>query len=266
MTNDKGRMTMRIDILTLFPRMFEGVLGESILKIAQEKKILRVTVTNLRDFTSDRHKSVDDRPYGGGPGMVMKCEPVVQAVRAIRGPPLPPLSKGGKQLCSPPCQGGVGGVEEDNNPGRLLLMCPRGRKFDQACARELAGEKRLILLAGHYEGYDERIVEILEPDLVSIGDYVLTGGELPAMVVMDAVARLLPGVLGHEESVESESFAPGNAGLLEYPQYTRPAEFEGKSVPEILLSGDHAKIAAWRRDQAVLRTKMQRPDLLNSGF
>jgi tRNA (guanine37-N1)-methyltransferase len=229
---------MRVDIITIFPGMFGGVLGESILKIAQEKGRLRVVVTNLRDFTTDKHKKVDDRPYGGGPGMVMKAEPAVQAVRAVR-------------------------AQEPDDPGRLLLMCPRGRVFDQAYARELAQASRLVIVAGHYEGYDERIAECLRPELVSIGDYVLTGGELPALVVLDAVARLLPGVLGDDESVVSESFAPGNEGLLEYPQYTRPAEFEGHAVPEVLISGDHAKIAAWRREQARLRTQRERPDLLN---
>jgi len=230
---------MRVDIITIFPAMFAGVLGESILKIAQEKGKLRVVVTNLRDSTTDRHRSVDDRPYGGGPGMVMKPGPVTKAVRAIR-------------------------AQEVDDPGRLLLMCPRGRRFNQAWARELAQASRLIIVAGHYEGYDERIVECLRPELVSIGDYVLTGGELPALVVLDAVARLLPGVLGDDESVVSESFAPGNEGLLEYPQYTRPPVFEGHAVPEVLRSGDHARIAAWRREQARLRTQRERPDLLSN--
>ena len=228
---------MRVDIITLFPGMFHGILNESMLKIAQEKGLVRPVVTNLRDFTTDRHKTVDDRPYGGGPGMVMKTEPVVSAVRAIR-------------------------REEPEQPGRLLLMCPRGRVFNQALARELSMAPRLIFVAGHYEGYDERIVEALQPDLVSIGDYVLTGGELPALVVIDAVVRLLPGVLGDAESVVSESFSPANEGLLEYPQYTRPAVFEGMSVPEVLLSGDHAKVAQWRLDQARQRTQKSRPDLL----
>ncbi|HYG77699.1 MAG TPA: tRNA (guanosine(37)-N1)-methyltransferase TrmD [Planctomycetota bacterium] len=231
---------MRVDIVTIFPRMFEGVLGESILKIAQEKSILRAKITYLRDFTTDRHKSVDDRPYGGGPGMVMKVEPVVKAVRAIR-------------------------QEEPEEPGRLLMMCPGGRKFDQAYAHELATSPRLIFIAGHYEGYDERIVECLHPEKVSIGDYVLTGGELPALVVIDAVVRLLPGVLGDDESIKSESFSPDNQGLLEYPQYTRPAEFEGLKVPEVLVSGNHARVAEWRREQARLKTEQHRPDLLQQS-
>jgi len=228
---------MRIDVITLFPRMFEGVLSESMLRIAQEKKILSAEITNLRDFGLGRHRSVDDRPYGGGPGMVLRPEPLIDAVRAVR-------------------------ARVPETPGRLLLMCPRGRRFDQAYARELSQEARLILAAPHYEGYDERIVSVLQPELVSIGDVVLTGGELPALTVIDAVVRLLPGVLGDDSSTHSESFAPGNAGLLEYPQFTRPAEYEGQPVPEILLSGDHAKIEAWRREQARLRTESDRPDLL----
>lgn len=228
---------MRIDVITLFPAMFQGFLSESMLRIAGEKQLLDVALTNLRDFTSDRHKSVDDRPYGGGPGMVLKCKPVVQAVRHIQ-------------------------AQDSVHPGRLILMCPRGRKFDQDLARELSLERRLILVAPHYEGYDERILELLQPECVSLGDFVLTGGELPALALIDAVARLLQGVLGDDSSSHSESFSPGNEGLLEYPQYTRPAEFEGLSVPEILLSGDHAKVEAWRRQEAEKLTQRQRPDLL----
>ncbi|MCZ7647342.1 MAG: tRNA (guanosine(37)-N1)-methyltransferase TrmD [Planctomycetota bacterium] len=228
---------MRIDVITIFPEMFAGVLSTSILRIAREKNKLQVELTDLRDFTTDRHRSVDDRPFGGGPGMVLKVEPVAKAVREVR-------------------------VRKPGAPGRLLLMCPQGRVFDQAFARELAAEPRLLLVAPRYEGYDERIVEILKPERVSIGDYVLTGGELPAMVVIDAVARLLPGVLGDEQSAEWESFSPAGQGLLEYPQYTRPAEFEGRAVPEVLLSGDHAKVEAWRREQARKRTADFRPDLL----
>ena len=228
---------MRIDIITLFPAMFQGFLSESMLRIAGEKKLLDVALTNLRDFTSDKHKSVDDRPYGGGPGMVLKCKPVVDAVRHIQ-------------------------AQDTATPARLILMCPRGRKFDQAFARELSLERRLILVAPHYEGYDERILELLKPECVSLGDFVLTGGELPALTLIDALARLLPGVLGDDSSSHCESFSPGNEGLLEYPQYTRPAEFEGLSVPEILLSGDHAKVEAWRRQEAEKLTQRQRPDLL----
>jgi tRNA (guanine37-N1)-methyltransferase len=231
---------MRIDILTLFPRMFEGVLSESMLRIAQEANAVSFHLHELRAYGLGRHRHVDDRPYGGGPGMVLRPEPLVNAVRAVR-------------------------EQEPGRPGRLLWMCPRGRRFEQAVARELSGEDRLILVAGHYEGYDERAAEILGGEALSVGDVVLTGGELPALCVIDAVVRLLPGVLGHAESAECESFAPGNAGLLEYPQYTRPAEFEGRAVPEVLLSGDHAKIAAWRRAQALERTRRDRPDLLDAA-
>ncbi|MCX7803924.1 MAG: tRNA (guanosine(37)-N1)-methyltransferase TrmD [Planctomycetota bacterium] len=226
---------MRIDILTIFPRMFAGVLGESILRIAAEKGIVEYHLTDIRDYTTDRHRSVDDRPYGGGPGMVMKVEPVVRAVRDVRARASP--------------------------EGRLILLTPQGETFRQARARELAREKRLILIAGHYEGFDERILEILKPEEISIGDYILTGGEIPAMAVVDAVVRLIPGVLGSDESAGSESFS---SGLLEYPQYTRPAEFEGHAVPEVLLSGDHEEIRRWRLEQAEKRTKTRRPDLWRS--
>ena len=227
---------MRVDVITIFPGLFEGVASHSILRLAREKGLLDLVLTDLREYTTDRHRSVDDRPFGGGPGMVLKVEPVVEAVRDVRA--------------------------RAPEPGKLLLPCPRGRVFNQALAREWAQERRLILIAAHYEGYDERIAGILKPERVSIGDYVLTGGELPALVIMDAVVRLLPGALGDPESAKSESFAPENEGLLEYPQYTRPAEFEGHAVPDVLLSGDHARIAAWRREQARARTRASRPDLL----
>jgi len=227
---------VRIDVLTIFPEMFAPVLGASMLKIAQQKGIVEVVLTNIRDYTADRHRSVDDRPFGGGPGMVMKVEPLVRAARDVSAKASP--------------------------AGRLLLMTPQGERFDQSKAEELAGEERLILIAGHYEGYDERVRALLRPEEISVGDYVLTGGELPAMVVIDAVVRLLPGVLGCEDSAVSESF---NSGLLEYPQYTRPPEFEGLRVPEVLLSGDHAAIAAWRRQEAMARTAARRPDLLRGA-
>jgi len=226
---------MRIDVITIFPGLFEGVFSHSMLRIAREKGLVDLVLTDLRDYTTDRHRSVDDRPFGGGPGMVMKVEPVVKAVREVR--------------------------SRVPEPGRLILPCPQGRVFEQSLARAWSREARLVFFAAHYEGYDERIVEILKPERVSIGDYVLTGGELPALVMMDAVVRLLPGVLGDPESVRSESFSPENEGLLEYPQYTRPAVFEGCAVPETLLSGDHARIAEWRREQALARTQRARPDL-----
>jgi tRNA (guanine37-N1)-methyltransferase len=270
---------MRIDILTLFPEMFESPLGYSILRRAQEQGIVAITITNIRDFATDKYRKVDDKPYGGGPGMVMMPGPVFDCFDHVTS--LAP------------------------QPGRVLLLSPQGRPFHQAKARELAREDRLILIAGRYEGFDERIrlglgieppgsssgggceardgcVERepsrvrptpppdetsrvtagrspIRAEQISIGDYVLNGGELAAMVVIDAVVRLLPGALGDEDSAKDDSFS---TGLLEYPQYTRPEDFRGLKVPEILLSGDHAKIAQWRRQQALERTQSWRPDLL----
>ncbi len=221
---------MKIDVLTLFPAMFTGPLDESIIKRARESGKLEFKLHNLRDWTHDRHKTVDDRPFGGGPGMLMKPEPLFAAVESLRG-----------------------------EKTRVILMSPGGRKFDQAIARELAQETDLLLVTGHYEGFDERVRTGLAHDELSIGDYVLTNGALPAMIVIDAVTRLLPGVLGDDDSSRDESFSEG---LLEYPQYTRPAEFRGMPVPEVLLSGNHAEIAKWRREQARLRTLARRPDLL----
>jgi len=224
---------MVIDVLTLFPGMFQGVLSESILKIAREKGVLDVRLHNIRDYTEDKHRKVDDRPYGGGPGMVMSPQPVVDAVEAVRG---------------------------DDPDAKLILLTPQGRVFDQKLARELAGEKRLILICGRYEGFDERILLLLKPMELSVGDYVLSGGEIPAMVVVDAVARLLPGALGDPESAAAESF---QSGLLDFPQYTRPPEFRGLAVPEVLLSGNHAEIDKWRAQQALERTRQRRADLLD---
>jgi tRNA (guanine37-N1)-methyltransferase len=221
---------MKIDVLTLFPAMFAGPLDESIIQRARTGGALDLAVHNLRDYTHDRHKTVDDRPFGGGPGMLFKPEPVFEAVEKLGG---------GKT--------------------RVILMSPAGRKFDQAVARELAAEDHLLLVCGSYEGFDERIRERLAHDELSIGDYVLTNGALPAMVVIDAVTRLLPGVLGDDESAQDESFS---RGLLEYPHYTRPAEFRGMKVPEVLLSGNHAEIAKWRAEQSKRRTQERRPDLL----
>ena len=221
---------MKIDVLTLFPGMFPGPLDESIIKRACESGRLRLGIRDLRDFTHDRHRKVDDRPFGGGPGMLMKPEPLFEAVEALRG-----------------------------EKTRVILTSPAGRPFRQEIAQELAGEEHLLLVCGSYEGFDERVRECLADDELSIGDYVLTNGALPAMVIIDAVTRLLPGVLGDDESSVDESFSDG---LLEYPQYTRPAEFRGMSVPEVLLSGDHAAIERWRREQARMRTGQRRPDLL----
>ena len=221
---------MKIDVLTLFPAMFAGPLDESIIKRARLKGLLDLKIHDLRDWTHDRHRTVDDRPFGGGPGMLMKPEPLFEAVENLR-----------------------------REKTRVILFSPSGRKFDQSIARELAQQEDLLLVTGHYEGFDERVRETLVDDELSIGDYVLTNGALPAMVVVDAVTRLLPGALGDDESSHDESFS---AGLLEYPQYTRPADFRGMKVPEILLSGNHAEIEKWRREQARLRTKERRPDLL----
>ena len=221
---------MKIDVLTLFPAMFVGPLDESIVKRARQAGLLDLRLHNLRDYAHDRHKTVDDRPFGGGPGMLLKPEPIFEAVENLA-----------------------------REQTRVVLLSPAGRSFNQAIARELAQCDDLLLISGHYEGFDERVREELADDELSIGDYVLTNGALPAMVVIDAVTRLLPGALGDDQSAHEESFSHG---LLEYPQYTRPAEFRGLKVPEVLLSGNHAEIAKWRADQSRLRTKQRRPDLL----
>lgn len=223
---------MKIDVLTLFPAMFAGPLNESIIKRARAAGLLDLNIHNLRDWAQDRHKTVDDRPFGGGPGMLLKPEPLFAAIEELR-----------------------------RKPTRVILMSPAGRKFDQTIARELSGQKHLLLVTGHYEGFDERVREKLADDELSIGDYVLTNGALPAMVVVDAVTRLLPGVLGDDESSVDESFSAGGPGL-EYPQYTRPAEFRTLRVPDVLVSGNHAEIEKWRREQARRRTKERRPDLM----
>ena len=221
---------MKIDVLTLFPGMFAGPLDESIIKRARQKGLLDLNIHDLRTWTHDRHRTVDDRPFGGGPGMLLKPEPLFEAIEAL-----------------------------SREKTRVILLSPSGRKFEQSIARELAKEEDLLFVTGHYEGVDERVREVLVDDELSIGDYVLTNGALPAMVVVDAVTRLLPGVLGDDESSHDESFS---AGLLEYPQYTRPAEFRGMKVPDMLLSGNHAEIEKWRREQARQRTQQRRPDLL----
>jgi tRNA (guanine37-N1)-methyltransferase len=221
---------MKIDVLTLFPAMFAGPLDESIVKRARQAGLLDLRLHNLREYAHDRHKTVDDRPFGGGPGMLLKPEPIFEAVETL--------------------------AREET---RVILLSPGGRTFNQAIARELSQANDLLLISGHYEGFDERVRQELADDELSIGDYVLTNGALPAMVVIDAVTRLLPGALGDDQSAYEESFSHG---LLEYPQYTRPAEFKGLKVPEVLLSGNHAEIARWRADQARLRTQQRRPDLL----
>ena len=221
---------MKIDVLTLFPAMFAGPLDESIIKRARDAGLLELQLHQLRDWTHDRHKTVDDRPFGGGPGMLLKPEPIFEAVESLA-----------------------------REHTQVILLSPAGRRFDQPIARELAQREHLLLVTGHYEGFDERIREALADDELSIGDYVLTNGALPAMVVIDAVTRLLPGALGDDASSQDESFSHG---LLEYPQYTRPAEFRGMKVPETLQSGNHAEIAKWRAEQAKLRTNKRRPDLM----
>ena len=230
---------MRCDVITLFPDMVVPVLGQSMLKRAREKGLLEVRVWNLRDFTLDRHQIADDVPYGGGGGMVLKAEPVFRAVDALREEYREAIS--GSQL-------------------RLLLMSPQGRPLSEAFARELRDDgRRLVFLCGHYEGFDERVQVGLDPEEVSLGDYVLTGGELPALVIIDAVARLIPGVLGDPDSPLHDSFAQT---VLDHPQYTRPAEVRGLEVPEVLLSGDHEAIRRWRQKEALRNTYQKRPDLL----
>ena len=224
---------MKIDVLTLFPAMFAGPLDESIVKRARAEGLLDLAVHNLRDYTHDRHRTVDDKPFGGGPGMLLKPEPIFEAVEKL-----------------------------SREKTRLILLTPAGRKFNHSIARELARQEHLLLVCGSYEGFDERVREALANDELSIGDYVLTNGALPAMVIIDAVTRLLPGALGDDQSSHDESFS---CGLLEYPQYTRPAEFRGMRVPEVLLSGNHAEIEKWRLEQAKHRTKERRRDLLEQN-
>lgn len=224
---------MRFDILTLFPEMFEGPFGESIVGKAIEAGLVKVVLHNLREHTTDKHRTTDDAPYGGGGGMVMKPEPIFRAVEKVLG--------------------------EDRPSTRVILLTPRGRLFTQELAWELAAQERILLICGRYEGVDERVGQHLVDDEISIGDYVLTGGEIPALVIVDAVTRLLPGVLGDPGAAMKDSHA---AGLLEHPQYTRPALFHGYAVPDLLLSGDHAQIARWRRREALRRTFERRPDLL----
>lgn len=221
---------MRIDILTLFPEMFDCVLSASMLGRAQANGLIDIRVHNIRDYTDNKHRKADDYPFGGGAGLVMMAQPIYDCMSAVL----------------------------DGGSAHRILMTPRGRTLNQKIAKELSQNDRIVLLCGHYEGVDERVMEIID-DEISIGDYVLTGGELPAMVLVDCVSRLIPGVLGSEESAADESFSED---LLEYPQYTRPASFRGMDVPEILLNGHHAKIQAWRQEQARLKTALNRPDLL----
>jgi len=226
---------MRIDVLTLFPEIFPGYLGQSVLKRAIDAGIVGVHVHNIRDWATGKHRQVDDRPFGGGPGMVLRPEPVVESVEAVR--------------------------SQGDERGHLILLSPQGRQLDQRIATELATHKRLILICGRYEGIDQRAIDLLLPDELSIGDYILGGGEVAAMVVIDAVIRPGPGVVGDEESSLHDSFSSGNR-LLEFPQYSRPREYRGHAVPEVLLSGNHEQIARWRREQGYLHTRQRRSDLL----
>jgi tRNA (guanine37-N1)-methyltransferase len=227
---------MRIDVLTIFPKMFDAVLGESIINRAKEKGVVEINVIDLRLFSKDKHRKVDDKPFGGGPGMVMNAEPFFEAINYIR--------KKTKDI---------------RLKTRIVLLGPKGRRFDQALAAKLSKYEHIVLLCGHYEGIDERVTGHLADDEISIGDFILTGGELPAMVIIDGVVRLLPGALGDEDSCKDESFTEN---LLEYPHYTRPADYNGMKVPDVLLSGDHEKIKEWRKKEAVKLTRKKRPDLL----
>jgi tRNA (guanine37-N1)-methyltransferase len=238
---------MTIDILTLFPEICRAPLNESIMKRAKENKIVDLRIHNLRDWTSDNHHTVDDAPFGGGQGMVMKAEPVFAAVESLRA----------QEEKTSNVQRPTSNVQSQKS--KVLLMSPAGRRFDQNIATQLSHESHLIVICGHYEGVDHRVVEHLVDLEISIGDYVLTNGAIAAVVLVDAIVRLLPGVLGHEQSASDDSFS---AGLLEAPQYTRPAEFRGWKIPEVLLSGNHAEIAKWRKEEAIKRTKQNRPDLL----
>lgn len=238
---------MKIDILTLFPEICRAPLGESMMKRAQENGIVDLRIHNLRDWTTDKHHVVDDAPFGGGQGMVMKPEPIFAAVEELR-------NEGQKTLGA---QRSTSNVQLQRS--KAILMSPAGRRFDQQMATQLSRESHLIIICGHYEGVDYRVVEHLVDLEISIGDYVLTNGAIAAVVLVDAVVRLLPGVLGDEQSAVDDSFS---SGMLEAPQYTRPAEFRGRKVPDVLLSGNHAEIAAWRKEQGLKRTKENRPDLL----
>jgi tRNA (guanine37-N1)-methyltransferase len=255
---------MRIDIVTLFPEICRAPLSESIMKRAQEKAIIDLHIHNLRDWTTDKHHVVDDAPFGGGQGMVMKPEPIFAAVEELckeqqKTPDAQPASerlRRGRR--STP---NIGQSKIENRKSKIIFMSPAGRRLDQQLATELSQEAHLVIICGHYEGIDHRVVEHLVDLEISIGDYVLTNGAIAAVVLADAIVRLLPGALGHEQSAADDSFSAESSGL-EAPQYTRPAEFRGWKVPEVLLSGNHAEIAKWRKQQALKRTKQNRPDLL----
>jgi tRNA (guanine37-N1)-methyltransferase len=234
---------MRFDVLTLFPAIFEGYLGQSLLKKAIDAGLVQVALHDIRNWSRDKHHKVDDRPFGGGPGMILQVEPVVESVEAVQKLTL--------ETSAP-------------QPGHLILLSPQGRRLDQTVVEELAKRERLVLLCGRYEGFDHRVTEILKPDEISLGDYILNGGEVAAMAVIDTVIRLVPGVLGDDASSAGDSFSSGSR-LLEFAQYTRPREYRGHEVPEVLLSGNHEEIARWRREQSYLTTRQRRADLLNQS-
>ena len=229
---------MRIDVLTLFPEMFPGYLGQSLLRRAIDNSLVTIEIHNIRDWARGKHQQVDDRPFGGGPGMVLRPEPVVECVEEVQ--------------------------QRGDQPGHVVLLTPQGRRLDQQVVEELAGHKRLVLICGRYEGVDQRVIDLLRPDELSIGDFVLNGGEVAAMVVIDAVVRMVPGVLGDEQSNREDSFS-GAERLLEFPQYTRPREYRGLTVPEVLVSGNHPEIARWREQQKRERTRQRRNDLMEEN-
>jgi tRNA (guanine37-N1)-methyltransferase len=229
---------MRFDVLTLFPEVFSGYMTQSLLKLAIERGLVRIELHNIRDWSRDKHQCVDDRPFGGGPGMVIKPEPAVEAVEEVQ--------------------------TWGESPGHVVLLTPQGRQLNQRVVEELAMHQRLLLLCGRYEGFDQRVSDILQPEEISVGDFVLNGGEVAAMTVIDTVIRLVPGVLGDEDSSRDDSFSIGNR-LLEHSQYTRPREYRGHQVPEVLLGGDHTQIAAWREENSLERTRQRRPDLLDKN-
>jgi tRNA (guanine37-N1)-methyltransferase len=238
MNDGTGHTPLHIDVFTLFPRMFDGPFGESIIKRAHGRGLIEIAVHDIRDWTHDRHRTADDTPYGGGAGMVMKAPPIVEAVESVLGDDLPHT--------------------------HIAIMSAGGRRFSQPIAHDMSTARRIALICGHYEGIDERVSQILDADELSIGDYVLTGGELPAMVIADTVIRLVPGVIA-PESIRDESHAPASTPSVEYPHYTRPAEYRGLAVPEVLLSGNHARIDDWRREQSDARTSRWRPDLADNN-
>jgi len=232
---------MRFDVLTLFPEIFSGYMTQSLLKLAIDRSLVSIQLHNIRDWSRDKHKCVDDRPFGGGPGMVIKPEPVVEAVEAVQ-----------KEVSQ----------SEGEKPGHVVLLTPQGRQLNQKLVEELATHQRLLLLCGRYEGFDQRVSDLLEPDEISVGDFVLNGGEVAAMTLIDTVIRLVPGVLGDEDSSRYDSFSTGQR-LLEHAQYTRPREYRGLKVPEVLLGGDHTAIAQWREKNSLERTRERRSDLLD---